>query len=133
MKTTFPVIFTKDEGIYLVKVPDLDLMTQGADLVDATVMARDIICLHCVTLQDRGETIPSPSSIHDITTEHSEDILTLVDVDVTDYRKQWGKHNVRRNVSLPSWLDYSATKAGVNVSAILQKALIETLGVQAPQ
>lgn len=34
---------------------------------------------------------------------------------------------VRRNVALPSWLNYEADKAGVNVSRILQDALIKAL------
>ena len=36
---------------------------------------------------------------------------------------------VRRNVTLPSWIDYAAEKAKVNVSKILQEALIKELGL----
>ena len=36
---------------------------------------------------------------------------------------------VRKNVSLPSWLNYEADKAGINVSRVLQEALISVLGV----
>ena len=38
----------------------------------------------------------------------------------------------RRNVALPSWLDYEAERAGVNVSRILQEALIAVLGIKRP-
>ena len=36
---------------------------------------------------------------------------------------------VRRNVSLPSWLNVEAEKAGVNVSAVLQAALKKELHI----
>ena len=37
---------------------------------------------------------------------------------------------VRRNVALPSWLNYEADQAGVNVSRILQEALMSVLKVE---
>ena len=36
---------------------------------------------------------------------------------------------VRRNITLPSWLDFEATKAKINVSKVLQEALKKELGV----
>lgn len=37
---------------------------------------------------------------------------------------------VRRNVALPSWLNYAADQAGVNVSRILQEALMSVLKIE---
>ena len=65
----------------------------------------------------------------DISKEHAEDIITLVDVDFADYRRKNDMRTVRRNVSLPSWLNAEAEKAGVNVSAILQAALKQELKI----
>jgi post-segregation antitoxin (ccd killing protein) len=36
---------------------------------------------------------------------------------------------VRRNVSLPSWLDVAAKEANVNVSAVLARALKQELNL----
>ena len=36
---------------------------------------------------------------------------------------------VRRNVTLPNWLNIEAEKAHINVSRVLQEALMNTLGV----
>lgn len=36
---------------------------------------------------------------------------------------------VRRNVALPNWLNYEAEKAGINVSRVLQEALMNTFNV----
>ena len=36
--------------------------------------------------------------------------------------------SVRRTVTLPNWLDYAAEKEKINVSKVLQDALIKELG-----
>jgi len=56
-------------------------------------------------------------------------ILTMVDVDFTAYRRKLDNRTVRRNVTLPNWLDYEARKADLNVSKVLQEALMLRLGV----
>ena len=48
MKCIYPVIFTRNKNGYLVEVPDLEILTQGADLANAIDMARDAINLTCV-------------------------------------------------------------------------------------
>lgn len=49
---TYPVLFEKVEGTYLVTVPDIGQMTQGTDLTDAIAMARDLISLWVMDLED---------------------------------------------------------------------------------
>ena len=89
MKAVYPIILSKGEKFILVKVPDLDLMTQGLDLVDAIKMARDIINLTCVELQDEGKLVPAPSTIESIAgLDDSHQIVTLVDVDFDQYRAE---------------------------------------------
>lgn len=66
MKAIFPVIFTQTDDIVLVEVPDLEILTEGADMADAIYMARDAIGLKGITIQDDGEEIPAPSKFNDI-------------------------------------------------------------------
>lgn len=40
------------------------------------------------------------------------------------------RKTVRRNVALPSWLNYEAEHAGINVSRVLQEALMNVLDVR---
>ena len=47
----------------------------------------------------------------------------------TAYRRANEKRTVRRNVSLPSWLNVEAERAGINVSAVLQTALKQELHI----
>ena len=135
MKAIFPVIFTQTDDIVLVEVPDLEILTEGADMADAIYMARDAIGLKGITIQDDGEETPAPSKSNDIDplkgvfAADGRGIVSLVDVDFTEYRRRLDNKTVRRNVTLPNWLNLEADKANVNVSRVLQDALMEKLHV----
>lgn len=130
MKGAYPVVMTKAGEDVLVYIPDFDCNTQGSDYADAMEMARDAIGLMGITLEDDGKAIPSPSDLQSAAAAQTEDtIVTLVDVDFAEYRKANDMRTVRRNVSLPQWLDTKATQSGINVSAVLQKALKAELGI----
>lgn len=135
MKNIYPVIFTQTEDAVLVDVPDMDILTEGKDLISAVDMARDAIGLKGITIQDDGEEIPIPSRMEAINpktgtfAEEGESILSLVDVDFTAYRRKMDHKTVRRNVTLPNWLNQEAEAANLNVSKVLQDALMQTLDV----
>jgi hypothetical protein len=91
-------------------------------------------------MQDDGEEVPPPSKFSDIDPKVSPwrddpdaegaiigETVTLIPVDFDAYRKKYEQRTVRRNVSLPAWLDYEATRAGINVSAALQEVLRKKL------
>lgn len=126
MKTAYPVILIPDKIGYVVNVFDFDFMTQGENIADAIDMARDAISLMGVQYQDEGKTLPVPSEIISIPHNNNE-IVTLVDVDFLSYRKALENRAVRKNCTIPSWLNEKAEQAGINFSAILQKALKEEL------
>lgn len=127
MKLVYPVVFTKlEDGGYMAYVPDLRINTQGEDLPEAISMARDAIGLVGIDMEDDGKPFPVPSS----SVEHPADaIVSLVDVDLLAYRRANERKTVRRNVTLPSWLNAAANEAGLNVSAILQAALKQRLDI----
>jgi len=129
MKAAYPIVLTSDEKWMLVYVPDFDINTEGRDLADAMEMARDAIGLMGITMEDDGKPLPAPSDLRAVAAEHTEGVVSLVDVDFTEYRRANDMRTVRRNVSLPQWLNVQADKAGINVSAVLQKALKAELGI----
>ena len=61
--------------------------------------------------------------------DYSKGLLTFVDVDFHEYRIKHDNKMVRRNVTLPCWLNYAADKAQLNVSKVLQEALMKTLKI----
>ena len=51
------------------------------------------------------------------------------DVDFDEYRKKNDMRAVKKNCTLPSWLNYEAEKANINFSQLLQQALIQKLNL----
>lgn len=125
-KGAYPVILKRTDDGYFVKIPDFDSSTQGDSIADAMEMARDVIGLLGIDLEDDRKEIPEPNSA---TFEaEKDDILTLVDVDFTEYRKRVDQRAVKKNCTIPYWMSIEADKAGVNYSRVLQDALVKILG-----
>lgn len=136
MKNVYPVFFTKTDTVVLVEVPDLEILTEGTDMSDAMEMARDAIELKCVSMEDDGTEIPLPSEINDldvnngIFAEEGATVISFVDIDSGEYRRKIDTKTVRKNVTIPGWLNYEAEHAGINVSRVLQEALMNVLNVK---
>ena len=130
MKAAYPIVMSKGKEYIVVYIPDFNINTQGTDYADAMEMARDAIGLMGIDMEDEKEPIPAPSTLNEIKKENESDIISLVDVDFAEYRRKNDMRTVRRNVSLPSWLNEEAEKAGLNVSALLQAALKQELHLQ---
>lgn len=138
MKQVYPVFIAEYKKEYLVYVPDMDIYTEGKTMADAIEMARDAIGLKGIDYEDDTKPLPSPSSQEKALAiaksntnifDYSTGILTLVDVNFTEYRRRTDNKAVRRNVTLPNWLNMEAEKAQINVSRVLQEALINVLGL----
>lgn len=142
MKVAYPTIFTETKTNILIEIPDLGILTESnsegektGNLADAVAMARDAIGLHCISLEDRGETITSASRIQEIDAktstfyEDGKTFVSVVDVDLLVYRQKNDMKMVRRNVTLPNWLNREAEAAHINVSRVLQEALMSKLNI----
>lgn len=126
MKNSYPIVLTPDKNGYTVYIPDFDTGTEGADLTEAIEMARDAVGLMGIDMEDDKRQLPVPSDISRVK-KSDNDIVTLVDVDFDEYRRFNDMRTVRKNCTLPSWLNYKAESAGVNFSQILQNALMKEL------
>ncbi len=138
MKRAYATFIAKSGEDYLVYVPDMDIYTEGTSVTDAIDMARDAIGLKGIDLEDDGREIPEPSSYEDALKKVKEDteifdystgIQTLVDIDFKAYRIRNNQKMVRRNVTIPSWMNQEAENAKINVSKVLQDALLMRLSV----
>ncbi|MBR4027599.1 MAG: HicB family protein [Lachnospiraceae bacterium] len=142
MRITYPVIFTEVDTNILIEVPDLGILTEANDetnqkgsIADAIMMARDAIGISCIETEDNNKEVIPPSKLSEIDIskgvfyEDGKSIISLVDVDLIAYRRMLENKTVRRNVTLPNWLNQEAEKAHLNVSKVLQEALMAKLGV----
>ena len=90
----YPIILEKEADGYFVTVPDIDRYTQGEDIADAMEMARDLICLWLLDLEESGKSIPQPASIE--LNVSKDAIVTFVDINLDEYRKKYGTRVVKK-------------------------------------
>ena len=119
MKQVYPVIFTKiqdEKNTILIEVPDLEILTEGFGIVNAIDMARDAIGVKGIYYDDQGKELPNPRELKDIDISKGtfygdgEGTVTLIDVDFNEYRRKLDNKSVRRNVTLPNWLNREAER-----------------------
>ena len=138
MRVVYPTLIEKSEDMYLVFVPDLMIYTEGKDLGNAIEMARDAISLKCLNLEDNKISIHEPSSYSkaiEIAKEvhqgesfnYTDGIVTVVDADLTEYRRKLDRKMVKKNLTIPSWMNVEAERLNLNVSRVLQEALEEKI------
>ena len=129
MKACYPIILTEmSEGGYLVYVPDMRINTTGTDIGNALEMAKDAIELCGIGYEDEKLPIPEPSALSKIKPKKGE-IVLAVNADFEAHRRMLDNRSVKKNCTIPSWLNESAEKAKINFSASLQRALKEDLGI----
>ena len=129
VKKAYPIVMTQGDDYIVVYIPDFKINTEGTDTADAMEMAREAIGIVGIDMEDDNEQLPAPSALAEVSAAYPDGTVTLVDVDFTEYRRRNDMRTVRRNVSLPSWLNAAAEKANLNVSAVLQAALKDALGI----
>lgn len=69
-----------------------------------------------------GEQIPSASSYSKAATE-SNCMVNMLLLDIDAYEEKYGEKAVRKNLTIPAWLNTFAEKNNINFSQILQDAL----------
>ena len=105
MRNVYLVFFTKTNDNVLVEVPDFDILTEGKDMNDAIDMARDVIELKCVSMEDEKEVIPNPSDLKELKASNGtfasegETVISFVDLDLAEYRKKIETRTGRRNAA----------------------------------
>ena len=128
MKFVYPIILTPAQRGYVVFVPDLSINTEGDTLHDAIAMARDAIGLWDLAEESAGRQIPIGSA--GLPTCKPNEIVTLVDIDFDAYRKANDMRAVRKNCTIPSWLNEAAEAAHLNFSSALQEGLKQQLNIK---
>jgi len=123
MKYVYPAIFTPldNDGGYDVYVPDLPYVrTWGNSLAEAMEMAEDATAMWLAHTEDDGQPAPLPSK----SLEHeAPQFVNLVKADTEEWRRANDNRAVRKNLTIPAWLNHQAEAAHVNFSSILQDAL----------
>jgi predicted RNase H-like HicB family nuclease len=129
MYYVYPALFKPNpNGGYIVSVPDApDCVTGGKTINEALRMIKDALSVYMCSVEDHSDPIPEQSKPHDVIIDTPESFITLIEVDTMRYRAETDNKSVRKNVSLPAWLNFKAEQAHINCSQVLQEALRERL------
>lgn len=123
-KYVYPAIFTPEEGGYSIRFPDIENCFTGATtLEEAMEMANDVLCLMLYELEQEGAMIPAPSAVQTVQQETAGgEFVTLVSCDTIAYRRFYDNKAVKKTLSIPSWLNDMAERAGVSSVGIVSVA-----------
>lgn len=149
MFVVYPAIFCKEDKGYSVFFPDLDGGTCGDDLNDAYYMATDYLGAVLVDDFIAKKELKKASDIEKIDIEDyfnklfdkadekierekaiKNSYTTLVGLDLLQYTKDTQKTTVRKNVSIPSWLNEMGKSYNLNFSNLLQEAIKKELDIE---
>lgn len=127
MKLIYPAIFKpceEKEG-YTVIVPDLPgCVSEGSSLINAIDMGTDAACGWILGELEDGNPIPKPTEHKNIKIEENEFINMLV-LDIDAYAEKYGSKAIRKNITIPAWLNTYGEAHNLNFSKILQDALLQ--------
>ncbi len=124
MKLVYPAIFTPwEEGSgYTVVVPDLPgCVTEGRDLIEAIEMGADAASGWILDEMEDGNAFPGASDQIDCPEGSFINFLIL---DMDSYAEKYGSKTVRKNITIPAWLNTYGEKHNINFSKVLQEALL---------
>lgn len=89
---------------------------------DAIVAAQESLALEILDYEDRGKELPVP--------DESEKDVIYIQIWLPYYRNASKEIYVKKNVTIPQWLDILARENKVNYSAALVKGLKQELGIE---
>lgn len=124
MKFSYPAFCHYEDGGYWCEFPDLDgCFSQGDTEKEIVENAQEALEGYLESVLEAGKMVPKSSDITAFKAE-GKDFLTYISCSVEGIGK-----SVRKNVTIPAWLDRLAEKAAVNFSQVLQESLIRKLGI----
>lgn len=128
MKLTYPACFypcEKKIGGYTVEVPDLPgCVTEGDSLADAILMAIDAASGWVLDELEDGKPAPAASPLEKIVPDEGG-FVSMIVLDMDSYAEKYGSKAVRKNLTIPAWLNTFAEQSHINFSQVLQESLTE--------
>lgn len=128
MNLVYPAVFYPDpnSSAFAVTVPDLPgCVSGGNSLSEAMAMGEDAASGWILGELEDGNEIPPASNIKDIQPdpEIGEGFVSLLSLDMDAYAAKYGSKSVRKNLTIPAWLNTFAEAEHLNISKVLQDAL----------
>ena len=108
---------------YTVTFPDLPgCITEGDSLADAILMATDAACGWVLDELEDGKNPPLATDISEIR-NNTDALVNLLVLDMDSYAEKYGSKAVRKNLTIPAYMNTYAEKHNISLSRILQETL----------
>lgn len=122
----YPVIIEKNDGIYNGYFYDFeDVKVKGKTLEDILTKAKEKLGVYLL----ENENAKEPSDPDEVDFKKGQ-LALYIDVNMDWVREKKKYKSISRMVTVPKWLNERAKESGINVSSILQRALMEALNVK---
>lgn len=127
MKLVYPAVLTPwDEGDgYTVTVPDLPgCVSEGASISEALLMGTDAASGWVLDELEDGNSVPASSTLEDTASEAPKNsIVSYLVLDMDSYAERYGKKAVRKNITIPAYMNAYIEDNGLSLSEITQNAI----------
>jgi len=131
MKDTYvyPAILSVDSDGISIEFPDFPGCLSCADTIEeAAKNANEALRIHLWSMEQDRDEIPVPTDISELILDGKQ-IPLMVEAFMPPTRERQANRFVKKTLSIPSWLNLEAERAGVNFSQILQQSLKEYLKI----
>ena len=126
-KYFYPVIFEPENIGVSVYVPDIPgCFTQGDSLEEALENVQEVIGLMLDGKSLDEYPLASPPNKIKL---HDQQFVMMVAFDKLEYDRKYNAKAVKKTLSIPAWLNNMALEQNINFSNLLQRALINELGL----
>lgn len=128
MKLAYPAIITfcEEDNSYTVEFPDLKgCISGGFSLIEAIDMGIDAASGWILSEIEDGNDIPKASAVQKIKVDDKNSFINVLVLDMSAYSEKYSSKTVRKNVTLPQWVNTLGEKHHVNFSKVLQEAIVE--------
>ncbi|WEV45781.1 type II toxin-antitoxin system HicB family antitoxin [Streptococcaceae bacterium ESL0687] len=129
-----PVIISEEKGElkpYLTYIPAIDTYIQAKSVAESMELARDTLGEYSLKndLPASSYELPEEASSHISVSSDNNDLITLIDVDVSSYKAKYDTRPVKKTVNIPKYLNDLGVEKKINFSDLLKRALIDELKI----
>lgn len=121
---TYPAELTKEDGKVIIRFLDFpDVITIEEETQEAAIKsAQEVLALEILDYESQGKELPEPSSV--------EENTIFIHIWMPYFRNASKEIYVKKNVTIPQWLDILAKENKINYSAALVKGIKAELGIE---
>lgn len=124
----FSFIITKKQETYYGEFYDFSCFISGTSVNDIVEKANRALKIYISESKFTGNKIIKPAEFEKVKNEHTDSLVVPIAVDETDNFNDYKKEKIiKKNVTIPDWINQLAIKYEIPFSETLKTALLEKL------